>query len=150
MQIGRWGAWFSTNNFAAGGGGDNAADSLARLAETVERHGYSVLWYPEALAFEALALGGFLLGRTERLMLGSGIANIYARDATAAMQGHNTLNSLYGGRFILGLGVSHVPIVETARGHSYGKPVSQMRAYLDGMYAAPIQVHESATSAKKK
>ncbi|MDP6563226.1 MAG: TIGR03620 family F420-dependent LLM class oxidoreductase [Alphaproteobacteria bacterium] len=131
MQVGAWGVWFSTNGLRP--------PVLARLAETVEQRGYSVLWYPEALAYESMALAGYLLGCTERLMVGSGIANIYARDATAAMQGHHTLNALYDGRFILGLGVSHIPIVQTARGHTYGKPLAAMRAYLEAMYAAPIQ-----------
>jgi probable F420-dependent oxidoreductase len=132
MTIGPWGVWFSPNMLPLG--------ELARLAEEVEGHGYDILWYPEAMAYEAMSLGSYLLGRTGKLTLGSGIANIYARDATAAMQGHNTLNTLYDGRFILGLGVSHIPIVEGARGHNYGKPLSAMRAYLDAMYAAPVQI----------
>jgi len=132
MSIGRWGVWFSPNAIPI--------QDLARLAEEVEGHGYDILWYPEAMAYEAMSLGSYLLGRTRKLMLASGIANIYARDAAAAMQGHNTLNALYGGRFILGLGVSHIPIVEGARGHNYGKPLSAMRTYLEGMYAAPVQV----------
>ena len=132
MTIGRLGVWFATNNLAL--------DELAELAETVERHGYSVLWYPESLAYESLSLGGFLLGRTARLKVASGIANIYARDAVTAMQGHNTLNALYDGRFIMGLGVSHVPNVEGRRGHVYGKPVATMRAYLEAMAAAELQV----------
>ena len=56
------------------------------------------------------------------------------------MQGHNTLNALYDGRFILGLGVSHAPMVEGVRGHKYGKPVSTMRAYLEAMFSTPVQV----------
>ena len=47
--------------------------------------------------------------------------------------GHNSLNALYGGRFVLGLGVSHAPLVSDVRGHEYKKPVATMRAYLDGM-----------------
>ncbi len=136
MAIGRMGVWFATNNLAR--------TELAELAAAVEGHGYSVLWYPESLAYESLSLGGFLLGRTERLMVASGIANIYARDATTAMQGHNTLNSLYDGRFVMGLGVSHVPNVEGRRGHAYGPPVATMRAYLKAMDAAELQVSAPA------
>ena len=109
MQIGRHGVWFSTNGLDREG--------LTALAQGVEALGYDVLWYPESRAWECLALGGFLLGRTERLALGSGIANIYGRDAAAARMGHDTLNHLYGGRFVLGLGVSHAPLVEGFRGH---------------------------------
>jgi probable F420-dependent oxidoreductase len=68
----------------------------------------------------------------------SGIANIYARDAVTAAQGYDSLNRLYGGRFVLGLGVSHIPLVEGARGHSYGKPVTTMRQYLRDMVSAQI------------
>jgi probable F420-dependent oxidoreductase len=106
---------------------------LTDLAQRVERLGYSTLWYPEAMNYEAFAVGGYLLSQSKNLVVGSGIANIYARDSTAAAMGHNSLNSLYGGRFVLGLGVSHAPIVSDLRGHDYSKPVATMRAYLDGM-----------------
>jgi probable F420-dependent oxidoreductase len=120
--------------------GTNVLDpsALAALATGVERRGYDTLWYPESLSYECLALGGYLLSQTSRLTLASGIANIYARDAVTAAQGHDSLNTLYDGRFILGLGVSHVPLVEGARGHNYGKPVASMRTYLDAMAAANI------------
>ena len=132
MAIGKWGVWFAPNRMPL--------DDIGRLAEVVEGHGYDILWYPESVAYEAMALGSYYLGRTQRLSVASGIANMYARDAAAAMQGHNTLNALYDGRFILGLGVSHIPMVEGVRGHIYGKPVSSMRAYLEAMFATPVQV----------
>jgi len=132
MKIGKFGVWCSTNALAP--------DAIAELARGVERLNYDVLWYPESMAYESLSLGGFMLGRTERLCVGSGIANIYARDGVTAIAGHNSLNAMYGDRFILGLGVSHVPLVETRRGHTYGKPVSTMRAYLDAIDSAEILV----------
>jgi len=136
MKIGKLGVWCSTNQLTR--------DQLVELAEGVERLNYDVLWYPESLAYESLSLASFLLGRTTRLCVGSGIANIYARDAVAAMAGHNTLNALYDDRFILGLGVSHMPLVETRRGHRYGKPVATMRAYLDAMAGAGVIVKAPA------
>ena len=132
MTIGKWGVWFAPNRMPM--------EEISHLAETVESHGYDALWYPESVAYEAMALGGYYLSRTKKLTVGSGIASIYARDAAAAMQGHNTLNALYEGRFILGLGVSHAPMVERVRGHKYGKPVSTMRAYLEAMFSTPVQV----------
>ncbi|MDA0822899.1 MAG: TIGR03620 family F420-dependent LLM class oxidoreductase [Proteobacteria bacterium] len=106
---------------------------LAELPRRLEELGYSTLWYPEAMNYEAFAVGGYLLSHSKNLLVGSGIANIYARDPAASVMGHNSLNSLYGGRFVLGLGVSHAPIVSDLRGHDYTKPVATMRAYLDGM-----------------
>ena len=65
MEIGKLGLWVSTNGLDLG--------QLARLAEGAERLHYDALWYPESLAYESLSLGGFLLGRTDRLCLASGI-----------------------------------------------------------------------------
>ena len=136
MQPGKSGVWVSTNALSQ--------KKLAELAQGVERLGYDVLWYPESLAYESLALGGFLLGETSKLCLASGIANIYARDSLTARAGHDTLNSLYNDRFIFGLGVSHVPLVEGQRGHEYRKPVATMRAYLETMAAANVAIEVPA------
>ena len=75
-------------------------------------------------------MAGFLLSQSNSLTVASGIANIYARDAVTASQGYDSLNQFYPSRFLLGLGVSHVPLVEGARGHQYGKPVATMQNYL--------------------
>src|SRR5260370_25321379 len=63
-------------------------------------------------------------------MIASGIANIYAARCYCNKAGPTQPGELYGGRFLLGLGVSHVPLVEDARGHQYQQPVPTMRAYL--------------------
>lgn len=125
MKFGKFGVFTNTDILDAA--------QLADLAKRTEGLGYSTLWYPEAVNYETFALGGYLLSQSTKLGVGSGIANIYARDAAAAAMGHNSLNSLYGGRFVLGLGVSHVPLVSNVRGQEYKKPMAAMRAYLDGM-----------------
>lgn len=126
MQLGRLGAWYSTDKL--GGPAD-----IAAFAATVERLGYGTLWYPESRGYESFSVAGFMLGATKTLRIGSSIASIYARDAFTARRGMISLNALYGDRFILGLGVSHVPMVEGIRGHTYGKPIPVMRTYLDGI-----------------
>ena len=128
MQFGRLGVWCSTDRLDAAG--------LKGLAQTAESLGYGTLWYPESRGYESIALASFLLSSSRRLVLGSSIANIYARDAFTARRALATLNALHGGRFALGLGVSHVPMVEGLRGHRYDKPVPAMRAYLEGMAKA--------------
>jgi probable F420-dependent oxidoreductase len=102
----------------------------------VERLGYGTLWYGESLAQEAFARGAIYLAATERLVVASGIANIWARDAAAMANGGRTLAEAWPGRFILGIGVSHAPLVRM-RGHDYDKPYSAMREYLDAMATAP-------------
>jgi alkanesulfonate monooxygenase SsuD/methylene tetrahydromethanopterin reductase-like flavin-dependent oxidoreductase (luciferase family) len=88
---------------------------------------------------EALTQAGILLAGTKQIVIATGIANIYARDPVAMAAGQKTLAEAYPGRFVLGLGVSHVPLVEQLRGHRYEKPASTMRAYLDAMDQAPYQ-----------
>ncbi len=100
MELGKKGVFWFTDAL-------NPAQ-LIELAQRTEQQGYSALWYPEALGYESFALGAFLLAHTKNLIIASGIANIYARDATATKQGQHSLAKLYGGRFLLGLGVSHV------------------------------------------
>jgi probable F420-dependent oxidoreductase len=101
----------------------------------MEHLGYGTLWYGEALAQEAFARGAIYLAATERLVVASGIANIWARDAAAMANGGRTLAEAWPGRFLLGIGVSHAPLVRM-RGHEYGRPYTAMREYLDAMEAA--------------
>ena len=129
MQLGRLGAWYSTDKL----GGPK---EIAAFAGNVERLGYGTLWYPESRGYESFSVAGFMLGATKTLKIGSSIASIYARDAFTSRRGMLSLNALYGDRFILGLGVSHLPMVEGIRGHTYGKPIPVMRAYLDGISRA--------------
>ncbi|HEY7577139.1 MAG TPA: TIGR03620 family F420-dependent LLM class oxidoreductase [Acetobacteraceae bacterium] len=124
MQLGRLGAWYATDKLGG-------PQQIKSFAQTVERLGYDTLWYPESRGYESLSVGGFVLGNTTKLKLGSSIASIYARDAFTARRGLLSLQALYGDRFILGLGVSHLPMVEGIRGHKYEKPVPAMRVYLE-------------------
>ena len=106
---------------------------LEDTAQRVEGLGYETLWYVEALSWEIFACGTHLLASTSTLEVGAGIANIYARDPMATVQGGRSLHEFSGGRYILGLGVSHDSLVKEARGHEYRKPLTYMKQYLDRM-----------------
>jgi probable F420-dependent oxidoreductase len=106
------------------------------FALEMERLGYGTLWYGEALGREAFAQGAIYLAATDRLVVASGIANIWARDAAAMANGGRALAEAWPSRFILGIGVSHAPLVKL-RGHDYERPYSAMRSYLDAMDSAP-------------
>jgi probable F420-dependent oxidoreductase len=118
---------------------DHPAAKARETACELEELGYGALWFGEAAGREALTNAGLLLAGTKRIVIATGIANIYARDAVATAAGQKTLAEAYPNRFLLGLGVSHVPLVEQLRGHRYEKPVAKMRAYLDAMDKAPYQ-----------
>ena len=105
------------------------------------------MWFGEGLGNrEAMSHAAMLLQASERLVIATGIANIWARDAAAAINGANTLNEAYDERFLLGLGVSHAPIVNP-RGHAYDRPLTAMRTYLEAIdehtYSAPSPEHPS-------
>jgi probable F420-dependent oxidoreductase len=125
MDLGRLGVWYPVDRLDG--------PQIRSFLATIEGHGYGTFWYPESRGYESLSIGGFLLSNSTRLRVGSSIASIYARDAFTARRGLATLSALYDNRFILGLGVSHVPTVEGVRGHVYEKPIPAMRNYLDGI-----------------
>jgi probable F420-dependent oxidoreductase len=106
------------------------AEEAAREAEEL---GYSTLWLPEAVGRDPLILSTMLLAATERLVLATGIANIFARDAMTMANSLRTLEEAFPGRFVLGLGVSHHHLVERLRKHDYTQPLTRMRDYLTFM-----------------
>jgi len=129
MDLGKLGGWSFLEALPAAA----AADSARR----VEGYGYTALWIPEAVGREVFASAAWLLAATERLVVATGIANIYARDPITMAAGQKTLAEQSDGRFLLGIGVSHKPLVEGVRGHDASKPLATMRGYLDRMAAAP-------------
>ena len=128
MRLTNLGVWAATDGLSAA--------AAAAFAKRVEAWGYGALWIPEAFGREVFSASAWLLANTSRLVVASGIANIYARDSFAAAAAQKGLNEQSGDRFLLGLGVSHIPLVQGVRKHEYGKPVATMRAYLEGMSAA--------------
>ena len=129
MRLGPLGVWTFFESLPA--------PDAAAAAQRIESLGYSALWIPEAIGREAFSQSSWLLANTKTLVIATGIANLYARDPAASAAAQKTLAEQSGGRFLLGLGVSHRPMVEGVRGHVYASPVKTMRAYLEAMKKAP-------------
>jgi probable F420-dependent oxidoreductase len=134
MKLGRLGVWQAMDVMTAAEG--------AAFAQKVEGWGYAALWLPESRGRNIMAHSAWLLANTKTLIVAPGIANIYARDPMGMAAGQKGLNEQSGGRFLLGIGVSHAPSVEGLRGHTYGKPVATMRSYLEKMRDAPYAAPE--------
>lgn len=134
MQLGRVGLWTFQLDF-------QPADVARATAAELEALGYPVIWVPEAVGRDPLVNSAMLLAATERMVLGTGIASIWSRDAMAMAASQLALSEAYPGRFVLGLGVSHQPMVDLVKGHHYDKPLTKMDGYLDAMdkaiYVAP-------------
>ncbi len=123
------GVWFFTETM-----GINTA---IRFAQRIESLGYSTLWLPETIGRDPFAHIAALAANTTTLRFATGIASIFNRHPGAMKQVAATLAEQSGGRFTLGLGVSHAPMVEGIRNLDFSKPLSTMRAYLNDMDTAP-------------
>jgi probable F420-dependent oxidoreductase len=141
MDIGRVGVWTFALDLQP------AAKAQAAAAE-IEELGYGAIWIPEAIGREPLTSAGLLLAATRRIVLATGIASIWARDPMAMAAGQKTLTEAYPERFLLGLGVSHAPMVGL-RGHNYDKPLNAMRQYLNAMDYAPYVASPPTTDPKR-
>ncbi len=129
MDLRKTGVWYFTDGMSA----SEAAES----AQRIESLGYSALWIPETVGRHPFAHAAWLLANTSELVVATGIASIYHREPGVTLAAQNTLAEQSGNRFLLGLGVSHKPMVEGVRGLTYGKPVTTMREYLEKMDASP-------------
>jgi probable F420-dependent oxidoreductase len=137
MEIGRVGIWAFLDMLPSRHAQEAAAE--------IEGLGFAALWIPEAIGREVFTSSALLLAGTTRLVVATGIANVWARDAMAMVNAQRTLTEAYPDRFLLGIGVSHAPLVDAIRGHQYAKPLAYMRRYLDAMDTAPFAAAPPST-----
>jgi len=139
MQLGRVGLWTFQLDL-------QPASAARETAAELEELGYPTVWLPEAVGREPFVNSALLLGATERMVVATGIVGIWGRDAMTMAAGQLSLGEAFDGRFLLGIGVSHQPMVDFVRGHQYDKPLTKMREYLEAMdraiYMAPRPAEE--------
>lgn len=133
LDLGKLGVWYFTD-------GMSAAES-AEAVQRIEELGFAALWIPETVGRHPFVHAAWLLANTTKLVIATGIANIYHRESGVTLAAQNTLAEQSNNRFLLGLGVSHKPLVEGLRGLTYGPPVATMRQYLEQMATSPYMAH---------
>jgi probable F420-dependent oxidoreductase len=108
----------------------------AEAAAELEELGYSALWIPD--------IGGDVFGAVERLMvatrratIATGILNLWMHSPGETANAHDRLTAAHGDRFLVGIGVSHAPLIDSIEPGRYGKPIAAMSAFLDGLDSAP-------------
>jgi probable F420-dependent oxidoreductase len=111
-------------------------NQIAGFVRKLEALGYGSFWFPEAFGRDPFALAAHILSVTDRLVVGTGIANVWKREPIAMIGAARTIAELFPDRFILGIGISHAPMMAQL-GITYAKPVAYMRDYLARMKAAP-------------
>ncbi len=107
--------------------------SLDQAFERVERAeslGYEAAYCTQVAGRDALTVMTAYAMRTQRIRLGTGVVPIYTRTPATMAQTSVTIDELSGGRFTLGIGVSHRPVVEGWYGQTIDKPASEMREYV--------------------
>lgn len=128
LDLGRVGAWGHLDSLSM-------ADARA-YARRADELGYGALWVPETVGRDPFTLLGLLAGETERIMLGTSIVGVWGRDAQTTRMSAATMTEATGGRFVLGLGVSHPHMATRLHGQAFDRPLSRMRAYLEAYRAA--------------
>ncbi|MFT7649239.1 MAG: putative F420-dependent oxidoreductase [Candidatus Poriferisodalaceae bacterium] len=125
MDLGEIGVWSGEAFF-----GD--PDQATGLAVAAEEAGYGAMWIPGGGGGEVLERCALALEATSSLTIATGIVNIWRHDAAEVAEIANHLAASTGGRFLLGLGVSHERLI----GEEYVTPLAKMRSYLDELDAA--------------
>jgi len=138
MDIGRVGRWTFLLD-------EHPTSRVREVAQEIEEMGWPTLWRPESSGRDVLVASSVLLDATSRLIVASGIAQIYARHPVTTAAAQKTLFEAHEGRFLLGLGVAHASSVEGIRKLEYRTPYSDMVAYLKAMAEAPYTAVESST-----
>ena len=113
INLGYWGAGMDADNLA--------------VAQEADRLGYAVCWAAEAYGSDAATVLSWVAAQTERIDVGSAIFQIPARQPAMTAMTAATLDSLSGGRFRLGRGVSGPPVSEGWYGVNFDKPLPLQR-----------------------
>jgi probable F420-dependent oxidoreductase len=132
MQLGAIGVW-------SGGLRNAERGAVTAAAQELEGLGYGTLWFPGGQHAGLADHIAAMLQATQRVVVATGIVNIWTHPAAEVAAEHHALQQAHPGRFLLGLGVSHQHVVERA-GLSYQRPLQKMQAYLDELDAAPTPV----------
>ncbi len=111
------------------------SDAAAKAAAECERLGYTALWIPD-VGGDLFASVDNLLGATTDVTIATGILNMWMHEPAETADRHGAFVEQFGDRFMVGIGVSHAPLIDMAEAGTYRKPLARMREYLDGLDAA--------------
>ena len=100
------------------------------LVLEAERLGYHSVWTSESYGSDAITPAAWILARTTRINVGTGIIQMATRTPAMAAMTAMTLQGMSGGRFILGIGASGPQVIEGLHGVAYGRPITRTREYV--------------------
>ncbi|GAB3217973.1 LLM class F420-dependent oxidoreductase [Mycolicibacterium hippocampi] len=132
MKLSGIGLWSSQLRY---GNPAEAADAATELDEL----GFTALWIPD-VGGPVLDSVDNLLSATEKTVIATGILNLWMHDPAEVAARYATLTDTHGERFLLGIGVSHAPLIDSKEPGLYRKPLAATRKFLDGIDSSPQPV----------
>jgi probable F420-dependent oxidoreductase len=130
MDLGKLGVWSI--------GIRQVADpAVTTAAAELERLGYGTIWYPAGSGTRGFEIAQALAAATDRIAIATGITSIWATTTQEAAAGFAELERAAPGRFVLGLGVSHAPMVNRGAPGRYRHPLGSMARYLEELSEVP-------------
>jgi len=129
MELSGVGVWSQQLRY---GDAAQAAESAAELEEL----GFTALWIPDVGGRPVFESVGRLLGATRRTVVATGILNLWMHEPKDAAAAFASLTDEHGDRFLMGIGVSHAPLIDMKQPGRYTKPLTAMRSFLDGLDTA--------------
>ena len=112
-------------------GRNNTIDALVARGQEIERRGFASMWMANIFALDAILTLAIVGRETKRIELGTAVVPTYPRHPFAMAQEAMSANMAAGGRFALGIGLSHKLVIEDMLGLSYEKPARHMREYIE-------------------
>jgi probable F420-dependent oxidoreductase len=128
VQLGSLGAWVPRSL---------PAGELAALATALEDAGYGTIWISGGGEPGVFATVAAVLGATSRVPVATGVVNLWMETPATVTEAWHRLEEQHPGRLLVGLGISHAPLVERAGAGVYEKPLARTRAFLDALDAEP-------------
>jgi probable F420-dependent oxidoreductase len=128
MDLAGVGVWSSQLRY---GDPSESADAAAELDEL----GFTALWIPD-VGGPVLESVGHLLAVTKRTVIATGILNLWMHSPTDVAESYAALTDEHGQRFLLGIGVSHAPLIDAGNPGRYRKPLAATTEFLDGLDGA--------------
>jgi probable F420-dependent oxidoreductase len=141
MQLTGTGIWSSALRY-----GDPPAAAAA--AGELDELGYTALWLPD-VGGDVFGAVESLLAATTTAVIATGILNLWMHPAAETAERYAAIAATHGRRFLVGIGVSHAPLIDMAEAGRYRQPLARMREYLDGLDAAapPLPASERVLAA---
>jgi probable F420-dependent oxidoreductase len=136
MELTGTGIWSAALRYGDRAAADEAAAELDEL-------GYRALWIPD-VGGDVFGVVDALLAATSRAVVATGVLNLWMHAAEETAARHHELVSAHGDRFLVGIGVSHAPLIDAGEPGRYRQPLARMATYLDALDAASTPLTTSA------